>query len=157
MMVCEPPSKSIGARGGIPLRVRVGKGPFDIIGYLLADARMIGCELKSSQQKNSLAIVQPKGDSAGLQYHQLTALAELAISGGIARVVWQNGGRIGVIGNSKIITAWRVYEEVLKSEASGRSVPLGAKSVPWEAFTPVDYTNLYGVVAIDWLRPDTIK
>jgi hypothetical protein len=42
-------------------------------------------------------IVKPDKHASGIAYHQLAALALVARMGGMARIVWDNGGQIGVL------------------------------------------------------------
>ncbi len=151
LMMMPVPSKQVGLKNGMPMFVRTGKAPFDVIGYLMRDASMVGAELKSSVRKNSLPIVAPTKKGDGVQFHQLDALAGLAQCGGVARLVWSNGGEFGVLKDEGILVAWRTYLHAMKSEESGKNVPLGSKSISWDSFVRTDYTNLYGVVGIDWL------
>ena len=134
-----------------------GKAPFDVYGYLLHDGRFIGAELKSSKREASLPIVKPGRSDPGIQFHQLDALAAVALAHGIARIVWHNGGDVGILTEDDIVTAWQVYEQALTSERADRDAPQGSKSIKWERFTPVEWTNLHGTPGIDWLRADLIK
>jgi len=145
------PTRVIGMINNRPNIVLAGKPPFDVYGYLYRDAITVGAELKASKRKTSLPIVAPDKSGDGIQYHQLDALAGLAQCGGIARIIWNNGGEIGVIRNDDIITAWTTYNHAFKSERSGKNVPFGSKSITWDVFKPVDYTAMWGTVGIDWL------
>ena len=145
------PTRQIGSRNGLPIMIRSGKPPFDVYGYRVRDGVMIGAELKASQRKNGLTLVAPDAHGDGLQFHQLDALASLARCGGVSRLVWNNGGEIGVLLSDNIMIAAREYEHVLKTKLAGKAVPRGSGSIPWERFEPVEYTNLWGVVGFDWL------
>lgn len=138
LMFMPVPTRVVGFDGHHPKLVTCGKGPFDVIGYLLSDARMVGAELKSSVRKASLPIVGPGKEGDGLQYHQLEALAFLASAGGEARIVWDNGGEIGVLGNSPILTAKGIYDQSIASEQSGKEVNRGGRSLAWEMFRRID-------------------
>ena len=133
-----------------PLYRMVAKAPFDIFG-LMADGRFVGCEVKASRRKTSLAIVGPGSHGEGLQYHQLDALSVVARASGLAFVVWNNEGEIGMLSAEKIITAWTVYEAVLKASPK-QEVPVGTKSIKWERFSPVKFEFSLGKEPyIDWL------
>lgn len=151
------PTVVIRRERGVPLRVSKGKAPFDVYGYMVGTGRFVGAELKHSERSTSLAIIGPGRKGSGLQFHQLDALALLAQNGGVARIVWDNDGEIGILTEDEIIVAWRVFVETMKSEASGKQAIHNSKSIKWGLFTVVDYTNLHGVVAIDWLRQDLIQ
>ena len=143
------PTRPVGLRDGRPAFTITGKPPFDVYGYLVAGGRMVGAELKSSQRATRLPIVPPGSKGNGLQFHQLDALAGLAQAGGLARVVWDNGGELGVLLGSEIINVWRVYEHVLKSQASGKDVAPGARSIEWDKFVQPGSTEI--AVPVDWL------
>jgi hypothetical protein len=145
LMAMPVPTRVIGFEGNRPKLVTCGKGPFDVIGYLIADARMVGAELKSSVRKASLPIVGPGKEGDGLQYHQLEALSFLAAAGGVARLVWDNGGEIGVLSGGLIQTAKSVYDQSLASEQSGRESKRGTRSLAWEMFRKIE--------GLDWLSP----
>lgn len=160
-------------KSGMMQRVQTGKAPFDVYGAArrrfiklkhvqgaelgvggVDVAVMIGCELKAtSEPKRSIAIVKPKGDSAGVEYHQLFALSTLAKMGGIARVVWNNGGQVGVLREEKIIYAFEVYEQsrLLEERGKGKG-PHGSRSIAWEMFEPVNYERVGGVQCLHWLK-----
>lgn len=154
LAIMPVPTKQVGVRNGMPTLIRNGKAPFDVYGFLSHDATMIGAELKASKRKARLPIVAPQKKGDGVQFHQLDALATLALAGGIARIVWSNGGEIGVLHNSEIIQAWRTYEHALTSELSNRTVPKGAKSIQWEMFKPVQFNLLTSTKTVgpDWLQ-----
>lgn len=145
LMTMPVPTRVVGFENNRPKLVTCGKGPFDVIGYLIADARMVGAELKSSVRKSSLPIVGPGREGDGVQYHQLEALAFLAAAGGVARLVWDNGGEMGVLDGDAIQTAKMSYDQSLTSEQSGRSVKLGSRSLAWEMFRKIG--------GLDWLLP----
>ncbi len=151
------PTKVAGQRKGRLIFVQCGKAPFDVYGYTIGGARFIGAELKAGGRKESMAITNPKVKKGGLQLHQLDALAEVAQAGGIARLVWDNGGDFGILCNDDIVLARDTYLHALTSESSGRKAQSGAKSIKWERFTPVDYQTFGGVLAIEWLRMDLAK
>jgi penicillin-binding protein-related factor A (putative recombinase) len=146
------PTEAVGTNRGRLLRVTIGKGPFDIYGYRMRDGVFIGAEAKSSGRRPSLPIVGPDKKGDGLQYHQLLALANVAKAGGVARIAWENGGEYGVLSNEHILTAFDVYSQAMTSEARGKDVRTGAKSIRWELFEVVDYTTAKQKVFLDWLK-----
>ncbi len=144
--------------GPARMLVHTKKAPFDVYGYLVSGARMIGCELKSSVRQRSLHIVRPDAHGSGLQFHQLDALAMLAEAGGISRIVWENEGEVGVIGNESILAAHKLYMTALASEKSHRDVKEGRKSIRWERFEHIDQEAVAsGGACIDWLRWKNIE
>ena len=143
------PTVIIKTKAGV-ISVPTTKAPFDVYGYW-NDGVFIGAELKSSKRKNSLPIVGPKKKGDGVQYHQLDALYNLAKHRGKSRIVWDNGGEIGVISSNKIVTCYIVYLESLKSELSGKSPKMGARSIPWKEFKKVITEQWEGVSYYDWL------
>lgn len=162
-------------RTGQPLYRPSGTSPFDVFGWHAASGRFVGAELKSSQRKNSLPIVMPVlaadkdgrptmksrgGD--GIKFHQIEALRNVAACGGIARLVWCNGGEYGVLREEAICNAWSGAWDALRIEQAGKTRPrTGLKSVPWDRFERVDYAELTGAngsvgQVLDWLRPELL-
>ena len=151
------PTRVVRGPGGKPLYIPTGKAPFDVYGHAPRDlsrsvqpstkvlfpnvAVFVGAELKSNRDHEvSLSIVHPDSDSHGLEYHQLDALALVARIGGIARIVWDNGGTYGVLEEDQIIVAHAIYEQSLASERNGKGKgPLGSRSIKWSLFKTVDY------------------
>jgi hypothetical protein len=134
-----------------PIFTPKGKAPFDVAGWTLgydSGGVFIGVELKQSQRKESLAIVAPGRDGAGVEYHQLVSLYELHEAGGVARLVWENGGELRVLKGRAIVNAYLTYEEARKVEARGHDPARGAKSIPWDKFEPVGLDQRTGQ---DWL------
>lgn len=132
----------------VPLWMPAGKAPFDIYGHTMDTARFIGAEAKSDAKREpSLSIMSPDKSGHGIQAHQLFALDALAKAGGIARVIWSNGGEVGVIGGEKIMTAAAKYEEALKISKA----PLGSKSIRWKEFTVLAYSQVGNRITLDWL------
>lgn len=165
------PMSPCGRRGahGEPLYIPKGKAPFDVYGYAPAHppvgtaqapesqfAVFVGAELKaSSKPETSLPIVKPDSHASGLAYHQLAALAQIARFGGIARIVWDNGGQIGVLANDAILAAHAIYEASFQSELRGNGRgATGSRSIKWEHFRAVDHANIGGTLCMDWLRID---
>jgi hypothetical protein len=146
-----------------PIFTPKGKAPFDLAGFTLANGLrsgaeyspldgqggvFIGVELKQTQRRESLPIVAPEGDSHGLEYHQLVSLYELHEAGGVARVVWENGGELRVLKGRAIVNAYLIFEEALKVEARGHDAARGVKSIPWDKFEAVRLDQRTGQ---DWL------
>jgi penicillin-binding protein-related factor A (putative recombinase) len=150
---------------GPPKMIRCGTAPFDYYGMSLLDARFIAMEAKASDGRPSLRVVLPKivngvkiveGKGNGLKYHQLEALAQVAENGGIARVVWSNGGEVMVLTEKPIINAFDDVATAWKIRQGGGEPRMGSCSIKWEEFTPVD-AGTYGDIEIqyDWLGRQT--
>lgn len=142
---------------GPPLFRLAGKGPFDVLGYRInpfsADAAgVIGAEIKhTGQPATSLPIIIPPRDSAGIDLHQLESLAHIAMSNGIARIIWNNGGRVCILREPQIILAYQIVMGAVESEMAKKEVPSGAKSIKATLFEEVQ-TRVIGHVPIyDWL------
>jgi hypothetical protein len=152
-----------------PLYIPKGKAPFDIYGFapqqyaagtapdgaaeIVPVAVMVGAECKATgEPETSLAIVKAGTHASGLAQHQLEALALLAKLGGIARVIWDNGGQVGVLKEGGIIYAERVFQMAISAELAGKKAAHGSKSIPWESFEVVDYAVVGGKLVIDWLK-----
>jgi hypothetical protein len=162
------PSRRVFIRGRAQL-IATGKPPFDIYGFLPRlmvrsddredgpDAKcavMIGAECKScGEPATSLSIVKTGGDSAGVEQHQLEALANVARHGGIARIIWSNGGEVGVLTEGGILAAHAIYEASLATERRGKGKgPAGSRSIKWGNFKRVPIARIGDVPAvIDWL------
>lgn len=140
LMLLPVPTRVVRFKGKTLVVQQKKASPFDVIGYRVGTGQMIGAELKTSQRKNRLPIVAPGHKGDGIQFHQLEALGLLHEAGGDARVVWDNGGQIGVLAGEDVAVAYRAYLHVLSSEASGRGAKDGAKSLAWEQFAEVDDT-----------------
>lgn len=152
------PTKVIGFGPMGPKLVFDGKAPYDAYGFFHRGARMIGAEFKlNSKPETSLAIVKKGGDGAGLEHHQLDALAKLAARGGIARVVWNNGGEIGVLREEGIIRAYTSFTAGVKAQERGNDAPMGCKSIKWGEFQVVSYAVLAGIICFDWLLWEKIQ
>ena len=133
-------------KGSAPLFTLVGQAPFDVHGYL-SNGIMIGVELKATQKHHDrIKIVSPVTKGSGVQYHQLDALAHLSRHGGIAGIVWSNGGEVGVMNGQKIVAALNEYEASMKG--GGKR---GSKSLEWSAFEEPRYHAFGGAITYDWL------
>jgi hypothetical protein len=114
---------------------------------MMVGGKHIAMEAKHNDKvKTSMPIAPPKkkGKKAGdgLQYHQLEALAAVANNGGIARVVWRNGGLVMAIGNAEIIIVHKYYNEG------------GRKSIPRSLFTVCEQRISNGCPYTSWLNAD---
>lgn len=152
------PTRCIGFGPMGPKLVYDGKAPYDAYGYFHRGARAIGAEFKvTGKPEPSLAIVKDTATAGGLAFNQLDALARLSAKGGIARVVWNNGGQIGVLREEGILRAYAGYMAAKKIEERGNDAPLGAKSIKWGEFEIIQYGVLAGIICFDWLRWERIQ
>ncbi len=154
---------------GLPLYAQKGKAPFDVWGFCLYDGRFIGAELKSSKRKTSLPIILPTKKGDGVQWHQLCALRNVAVSGGIARLVWSNEGEVGVIREKKIVNAWAGAWTAMRVEdgndyrrRNGRKTVkavAGFKSIKWEEFEIIGHQQIDGggLPVLSWLRHELFQ
>jgi hypothetical protein len=130
-----PPMRAAGMHGRMPCYVPSGKAPYDVAGYYLTpDGTSIGAELKeTAEHEHSLQMVPPDKKGSGLQYHQLVALDTLHAAGGVALILWNNGGEIGLLDGAGIALTRIMYEASLKS----RNPAKGTRSIKWGMFKPV--------------------
>ena len=137
----NPPVCPIGMRGKMPIFAMVGSALYDIGGWTdntKARHAAIGIELKESgKYKNSIPIIKPEGKGSGVQYHQLEALAALHRDGGLAGLVWSNGGIIGYANGEVLASAFYDYEVSRVCEERGKPVTLGVRSISWKKFATV--------------------
>jgi hypothetical protein len=136
-----PPMRMAGLKGRVPCFVQVGTAPYDVVGhYLTGAATHIGVELKETREREtSIAIVGPGKKGSGLQWHQLVGLVQLHQAGGVALLVWDNGGEVGVLTGDQLHLAMVQYETSMKAEKSKRTPAKGSRSILWGHFTPVKY------------------
>jgi hypothetical protein len=136
--------------GGQTKIIRTGDSPFDVWGYTTPGARTIGAELKSIV-RNNLPIVEHGKSGDGIHYHQLCALARLAEAGGIARIVWENEGQIGVLKGEQIIVAKAVFDVTQKGSRDG------GRSIPWSAFATakLEAVGPRRLEIVNWLMLET--
>ena len=143
-----------------PLYRPASRPPFDIYGWTMRFGTFIGAELKSTERRDTLPIVMPKlvagnlvtGKGSGLKFHQLDCLNSVAASGGFAKLVWMNGGEIGVLNEDAIRDAYTVAWENWQAGLRGLDTPLrGTRSIPWTRFSPVSHRVVGGVLIPDWL------
>jgi hypothetical protein len=136
-----PPIRGTGMRGTMPVFVIVGRALFDVGGWYEVDddglkrAVFIGVELKATKQRHpSLPIIGKDSHGSGLQAHQLEALASLHRNGGIAKVVYNNGGVIGVLDGEQIAKVFYDYGVSLAAERMGKKPAMGSRSIRWDMF-----------------------
>lgn len=141
LLFLHPPMRVAGMLGHVPCFVQAGKAPFDIAGIYYDEAGTgIGAELKETKDhEHSLAIVGPGKKGSGLQYHQLASLVEVHNSGGIALLLWSNGGEIGLLRGEDIVLAKVQYDASLKAQEMKRTPAKGARSILWGRFSRVKY------------------
>ncbi len=131
-----------------PLYAEKGKAPFDVWGWLHHDGRVIGAELKCTNERAvSLPIVVPDAmgqprKGTGLQFHQLDSLKCVAHCGGLARLVWNNAGEVGVLRGDAIKNAWTVAWNAWRTDIAGKHSKPGSKSIKWDLFEVVGYKGL---------------
>jgi penicillin-binding protein-related factor A (putative recombinase) len=132
------PSPRLGKFG----RVLSGTAPYDFYG-MMKGGKHIAMEAKhNDNRKASLPIIGEKRKGSGLQWHQLQALAHVSEHGGIARIVWDNGGVVMAIGNDKIMAVQRSYQEG------------GRKSIPADLFEVVEQRISQGCPYWSWLNTE---
>jgi penicillin-binding protein-related factor A (putative recombinase) len=133
------PSPRLGKFG----RVLSGTAPYDFYG-MMKGGKHIAMEAKhNDKRKASLPIIGYKKKGSGLQFHQLEALANVALHGGIARVVWCNGGVVMSIGNREILMVHKIY-----------NTKDGRKSIPTNLFVVCEQRVFTGVPYISWLNAE---
>lgn len=132
----HPPMRIAGMHGRVPCFVQSGKAPYDVAGfYYDANATALGVELKETKEhEHSLPIVHPEGKGNGLQYHQLAGLVDLHLSGGVAMVLWSNGGEIGFASGETLHLAKVQYDASLAAERAKQTPARGSRSIPWGLF-----------------------
>ena len=124
------------------VRVLCGKAPYDFTG-MMKGGKHIAMEAKhNDKRKASLPIIAEKKKGSGLQWHQLGALANVAEHGGIARIVWCNGGVVMAIGNEAIMAVQRSYQEG------------GRKSIPTDLFVVCEQRISQGCPYYSWLNAE---
>lgn len=155
LIFLHPPMRIGGMLGKVPCFVQAGRAPFDVGGMYYDDAgTVIGVELKETKDRdNALSIVHPDKKGSGLQYHQLAALVDVHNAGGVALVVWSNGGEVGVLTGDKIALAKLQYDQSLKAEIAGKVIAKGSRSILWGWFT----SSKYGVDDRPLWLPDAPK
>lgn len=136
MVFLNPPMRVAGMMGKAPCFVQSGKAPFDIGGFFYDRfGTVIGAELKQTSTHNhSLSIVGPDKKGDGLQYHQLTALVDVISAGGLALVLWNNGGEIGYLPADALRLAKIQYDTSMKAEKAGKELVKGSRSILWGHF-----------------------
>jgi len=141
----NPAVRPIGLRGNMPVFAMVGSALYDIGGWTNennAVHRAVGIELKASTKfKQNIPIIKPESKGSGVQYHQLEALAALHRDGGIAGLVWNNGGVIGYASGEVLAAAFYDYETSRVCEEMKRPITKGVRSLSWQKFATVEGTN----------------
>lgn len=160
----HPPMRCVGTRGTMPVFVQTGRALYDVAGWLPAIideqkvARAIGIELKATKQRHpSLRIVGADGSGAGVQAHQLEALASVHRDGGVSCLVWCNGGVVGVLDGSELAKAWYDYGVSLAVEKLGKVPAKGSRSIPWGLFRQVDFNDKPESVIVPPAKEPTLK
>lgn len=141
LLFLHPPMRVAGMMGKVPCFIQAGKAPFDVGGVLYDECgTLVGAELKETKDhEHSLSIVHPEKKGSGLQYHQLAALVEVHLAGGIALLVWSNAGEIGVLAGDGLHLAKVQYDASLKAEAAKKTPAKGSRSILWGHFKTVKY------------------
>lgn len=135
----HPPMRIAGMYGRVPCYIQSGKAPYDVGGFFYdKGGTSIAAELKETKDhEHSLSIVGPEKKGSGLQYHQLEGLVDAHSAGGIAMVLWSNGGEIGRLDGDAIVLAKLQYDTSLKAEQARKGFAKGSRSIPWGLFKPV--------------------
>jgi len=142
LMILYPRMRAAGFVGKAPAWVQVAKAPFDVAGYYHRTARFIACEIKENKDSHtSLKIIAPEKKGTGLQYHQLEALVAVHNNGGLACVVWDNGGEWGFLDGVRLKHAKTAMDASLKAEKNGYpNASRGSRSILWGNFAPIKFT-----------------
>lgn len=131
-----PSMRCVGVQGKRPVFVPALKAPYDLGGYYHGSGLFIGAELKETRDRHySLPLIGPGKEGTGLQYHQLEALVNLHQEGGVALLIYDNGGEVGRVGGQVLTQAKIAFDAALKS----RNPAKGSKSIPWGRFDPVKF------------------
>jgi hypothetical protein len=141
LIFLHPAMRVAGMMGRVPCFVQTGKAPFDLAGmYYDAGGTVIAAELKeTATHDHSLPIIGPGKKGSGLQYHQLEALVDVHLGGGVALLVYSNAGEIGILRGDALHLALVQYQTSMKTEAAGRTPAKGSRSILWGLFEPVKY------------------
>lgn len=136
LMFLYPKMRMAGHLKNTPAFVQVAKSPYDISGYYYETGRYIACELKeSSGRETSLPMIAPGKRGTGLQYHQLEALVDVHDAGGLACLVWNNGGEIGYLDGSRLKAAKSALDTSIEAERLGLpNATRGQRSILWGNF-----------------------
>jgi hypothetical protein len=136
---------------GMLRRVR-GKSAYDYFGYT-ASGKFIAIELKSNaEHTQSLKIREMDDHGDGIQYHQLAALDQVARKGGIALIIWSNGGAVGVLGPEQIMVIKGIFDTSVARKRAGKDEEIGTKSVKWGKFRPVNMEKVGTTPTLHWLK-----
>lgn len=148
----HPPMRPVGMMGHVPCFVQSGKAPFDMAGiYYDGTGTGIGVELKeSSAHENMLSIVGPDKKGSGIQYHQLAGLVDVHTAGGVALLLWDNGGEVGILDGEQLHLTKVQYDASLKAEAGKKTPARGSRSILWGRFDLVKQGHKGSLL---WLPP----
>jgi hypothetical protein len=165
----HPPMQCVGTKGTMPIWVQTGRAMYDVSGWMPRVitnsagydekiAQAIGIELKSTKQRHpSLRIIGSDGDGSGMQAHQLEALAAMHRDGGIARILWNNGGIVGVMDGEEIAACFHAYRVSVEVERLKKTPARGARSVPWSLFRAIDLNERPEDVVLRPVKEPTLK
>lgn len=173
----EPKMRCAGTRGTMPIFILVGRALYDFAGWGPAKitgtitfagqtrevvdlplAITVGMELKDTKQRHpSMRIVGADGSGGGIQAHQLEALAAVHRDGGIARLVWNNGGVVGVLDGDELAHVFHTYGVSLQVEKMGKTPAKGARSIPWSLFRQIDWNDHPESVIVPPKKEPTLK
>lgn len=134
-----PKMRMAGYIGKSPGFVQVAKAPYDVDGYYIGTGRYIACEIKENADHHpSMRLIPPDKDGTGLQYHQLSALVAAHDAGGLAVLLWDNGGEVGILDGTRLAAAKSAIDTSIKAAKEGYPDGVkGLRSVPWGSFQPV--------------------
>ena len=175
-----PPMRVGAMRGSMPCWVQTGRALFDVGGWWplkLPDdapniathpqgnldlgsmvAVAIGIALKSNKDAHySMPIIGDDGTGSGLQAHQLAALASVHRNGGISRVLWNNGGIVGVLDGDRIASIHFNYGVSVEAEKLRMKPARGSRSIPWSLFRRIKWEEHPESVLLAPVKALTIK
>jgi hypothetical protein len=123
--------------GGAPARIVVAAADPDFYG-VLPDGRAVAMEAKRTSRHLSSMSVAMRGEKVreGIRIHQLRALVDIAVLGGLVALVWKNGEELGVLG------ARALADHLTLEVGSASSSP-----IPWSRFTRIDRLDQWLEVA----------
>lgn len=163
-----PKTRMVGMRGTMPCFAMVGRALFDVAGWLPKtitdhdgyDRKVnlaVGIEVKeTSKLHSSMRIVGDDGSGSGLQAHQLEALAAVHRDGGIARLVWNNGGMVGMITGEQLAHIHFTYGVSVQAEKMRKVPSMGSRSIPWNQFIKFDFDENPHYIVQEALLPPTL-
>jgi len=156
LIFIHPPMRPVGMMGKVPCFIQSGKSPFDMAGiYYDRAGTGIGVELKeTAEHDHSMSIVHPEKRGNGIHYHQLSGLVEVHKAGGVALLLWSNGGEIGALNGEDLHLAKVQYDASLKAEAANKTPARGSRSILWGRFNLVKAGH--GGTPL-WLPPSPVE